>query len=235
MCSVAQLHPILCDLVDCSPPGSSVHGSFQARILAAAAAAKSLQSCPTLCDPIGGSPPGSPRPWDSPGKNTGVDCHFLLQCMKVKSEREVVQSCPTLCDPMDCSPPDSSIHGIFQARVLEWGSTAFSEWLPFPPPGNLPDTGTEPTSLVSPALEGGFFTTEPPGKPGRARGDPKSRSSHYSWPPLCFYRKNKKIKTWPLLSRSLGPNGTARHVNEYWLAQKESLFRFSIASYEKPN
>ena len=62
MCSVAQLHPILCDLVDCSPPGSSVHGSFQARILAAAAAAKLLQSCPTLCDPIGGSPPGSPVP-----------------------------------------------------------------------------------------------------------------------------------------------------------------------------
>ena len=61
-----------------------------------------------------------PRPWDSPGKNTGVGCHFLLQCMKVKSESEVTQSCPTLCDPMDCSPPGSSIHGIFQARVLEW-------------------------------------------------------------------------------------------------------------------
>ena len=61
-----------------------------------------------------------PRPWDSPGKNTGVGCHFLLQCMKVKSKREVAQSCPTLSDPMDCSPPGSSIHGIFQARVLEW-------------------------------------------------------------------------------------------------------------------
>ena len=57
-----------------------------------------------------------PRPWDSPGKNTGVGCHFLLQCMKVKSEREVAQSCPTLSDPMDCSPPGSSIHGIFQAK-----------------------------------------------------------------------------------------------------------------------
>ena len=57
----------------------------------AAAAAKSLQSCPTLCDPIDGSPPGSPRPWDSPGKNTGVGCHFLLQCMKVRSESEVTQ------------------------------------------------------------------------------------------------------------------------------------------------
>ena len=65
-----------------------------------------------------------PRPWDSPGKNTGVDCHFLLQCMKVKSE--VAQLCPTLSDPMNCSPPGSSIHGIFQARVLEWGAIAFS-------------------------------------------------------------------------------------------------------------
>ena len=63
-----------------------------------------------------------PRPWDSPGKNTGVGCHFLLQCMKVKSESEATQSCPTLRDSMDCSPPGSSIHGIFQARVLEWGA-----------------------------------------------------------------------------------------------------------------
>ena len=67
-----------------------------------------------------------PRPWDSPGKNTGVGCHFLLQCMKVKSESEVAQSCPTLRDPMDCSPPGSSVHGIFQARVLESGAIAFS-------------------------------------------------------------------------------------------------------------
>ena len=68
-----------------------------------------------------------PRPWDSLGKNTGVGCHFLLQCMKVKSESEVAQLCPTLSDPMDCSPPGSSIHGIFQARVLEWGAIAFSD------------------------------------------------------------------------------------------------------------
>ena len=61
-----------------------------------------------------------PCPWDSPGKNTGVGCHFLLQCLKVKSESEVAQSCPTLHDPMDCSLPGSSVHGIFQARVLEW-------------------------------------------------------------------------------------------------------------------
>ena len=67
-----------------------------------------------------------PRPWDSPGKSTGVGCHFLLQCMKVKSESEVAQSCPTLSNPMDCSPPGSSIHGIFQARVLEWGAIAIS-------------------------------------------------------------------------------------------------------------
>ena len=66
-------------------------------------------------------------PWDSPGKNTGVGCHFLLQCMKVKSESEFAQSCPTLCDLMDCSPPGSSVHGIFQARVLEWVAIAFSE------------------------------------------------------------------------------------------------------------
>ena len=66
-------------------------------------------------------------PWDSPGKNTGVGCHFLLQCMKVKSEREVAQSCPTLRDLMDCSLPGSSVHGSFQARVLEWGAIAFSD------------------------------------------------------------------------------------------------------------
>ena len=80
--------------------------------------AKSLQSCPTLCDPIDSR--------DSPGTNTGVGWHFLHQCMKVKSESEVAQSCPTLSDPMDCSLPGSSIHGIFQARVLEWGAIAFS-------------------------------------------------------------------------------------------------------------
>ena len=65
-------------------------------------------------------------PWDSPGKNTGVGCHFLLQCMRVKSESEVAQSCPTVRDPMDCSLPGCSVHGIFQARALEWGAIAFS-------------------------------------------------------------------------------------------------------------
>ena len=67
-----------------------------------------------------------PHPWDSPGKNTGVGCHFLLQCMKVKSESEIAQSCLTLSDPMDCSLPGSSARGIFQARLLEWGAIAFS-------------------------------------------------------------------------------------------------------------
>ena len=90
-------------------------------------AAKSLQSCPTLVRPHRRQPTRLPRPWDSPGKNTRVGCHFLLQGMKVKSESEVAQSCPTLCDPMDCSLPGSSIHGIFQARVLEWGAIAFSD------------------------------------------------------------------------------------------------------------
>ena len=71
-------------------------------------------------------PTGLPHPWDSPGKNTGVGCHFLLQCRKVKSQSEVAQSCLTLSNPMDCSLPGSSIYGIFQARVLEWGAIAFS-------------------------------------------------------------------------------------------------------------
>ena len=71
-----------------------------------------------------------PHAWDSPGKNTGVGCHFLLQCMKVKSESEVAQLCLTLSDPMDCGPPGSSIHGVFQASVLEWGAIAFSKKVP---------------------------------------------------------------------------------------------------------
>ena len=89
---------------------------------AAAAAAKSLQSCPTLRR----QPTRLPRPWGSPGKDTEVGCHFLLQCMKEKSETEVAQLCLTLRNPMDCSLPSSSIHGIFQARVLEWVAVAFS-------------------------------------------------------------------------------------------------------------
>ena len=91
-----------------------------------AAAPTSLQSCQTL-QPHRRQPTRLLCPWDSPGKNTGVGYHFLLQCMKVKSESEVVQSCPTLSDPMDCSLSGFSVHGIFQARVLEWVAIAFSE------------------------------------------------------------------------------------------------------------
>ena len=91
----------------------------------AAAAAKSLRLCPTVW-PHRQQPTSLPHPWDSPGRNTGVGCHFFLQCMKVKSESEVALSCLILSNPMDCSPPGSSVHGIFQARVLEWGAIAFS-------------------------------------------------------------------------------------------------------------
>ena len=86
-------------------------------------------SCSVVSDsvrPHRRQPTRLPCPWDSLGKNTGVGCYFLLQCMKLKSESEVAQSCPTLSDPMDCSLPGSSVHGIFQARVLEWGAIAFS-------------------------------------------------------------------------------------------------------------
>src|SRR5574337_146273 len=90
---------------------------------------ESVYECSVISDSVRShrqQPTRLRRPWDSPGKNIGVGCHFLLQCMKVKSESEVAQSCPTLSGPMDCSLPGSSIHGIFQARVLEWGAIAFS-------------------------------------------------------------------------------------------------------------
>ena len=80
-----------------------------------------------LCATHRRQPTRLPSPWDSPGKNSGVGCHFLLQCMKGKSESEVAQSCPTLSDPMDCSLTGPSVHGIFQTRVLEWGAIAFPE------------------------------------------------------------------------------------------------------------
>ena len=100
--------------------------SYKDLAAAAAAAAKSLQSRPTL-RPHRWQPTRLPYPWDSPGKNTGVGCQFLLQCMKVKSESEVAQSYPTPSNPMDCSLPGSSVRGICQARVLEWGAIAFSD------------------------------------------------------------------------------------------------------------
>ena len=83
-------------------------------------------SCVRLCVSPKTAVHQPPPSLDSPGKNTGVGCHFLLQCMKVKSESEVTQSCRTLRDPLDCSPPGSSVHGIFQARVLEWVAISFS-------------------------------------------------------------------------------------------------------------
>ena len=161
---VAHLCPTLCDPVDCSPPGSSVHGFSQARMLALVAIFFSRGSSRprdwTCVSCIAGrffttEPPGKsiigyccccwvasvvsnsvrphrpqstrlPRPWDSPGKNTGVGCHFLLYAGKWKVKVKSLKSCPTLRDPMDCSLPGSSIHGIFQARVFEWGAIAFS-------------------------------------------------------------------------------------------------------------
>ena len=145
---VAQSSPTLSDPMDCSLPGSSVHGISQARVLEWGAIAFSkgqyfsnfnlhvnhvlllllllsrfsrvrLHATPytAACQ--------APHPWYSPGKNTGMGCHFLLQCMKMKSESEVDQLCPTPSDTMDYSLPGSSVHGISQARVLEWGAIAF--------------------------------------------------------------------------------------------------------------
>ena len=100
---------------------------------AAAAAAKSLQSCPILCDPIDGSPPGSPIPGILQARTLEwVAISFSNAWkwkVKVESQSEVAQLCPTLSDPMDYSLPGSSVHGIFQAGVLEWGAIAFSELL----------------------------------------------------------------------------------------------------------
>ena len=97
--------------------------SYQTCLPPAAATAKSLQLCPTLCDPIDGSPPGSPVSGILQAR-TGVGCHFLLQCVKVKSESQVSQSCPTLRDPMDCSLPGSSTHGF--SRQEYWSGLPLS-------------------------------------------------------------------------------------------------------------
>ena len=108
-------HPGLC----CRPPQTPSH--CRAPLLLLLSHFSRVQLCVTHRR----QPTRLPRPWDSPGKNTGVGCHVLLQCRKVKSESEVAQSCPSLRDPMDCSPPGSSVHGSFQAGVLEWGAMAF--------------------------------------------------------------------------------------------------------------
>ena len=115
--------------------------------------------------PHRGQPTRLPRPWDSPSKNTGVGCHFLLQCMKVKSESEVAQLYPTLSDPMDCSLPGSSVHGIFQARVLEWGAISFSS---IRQSRKYPlHTYKQQNWLVLPSLEIQFLLTNP-NKTGRS-------------------------------------------------------------------
>ena len=110
----------MCFHVDCWPPMVQTFHSLYTLLLL------SRFSRVRLCVTPETAAHQLPRPWDSPGKNTGVGCHFLLQCMKVKSQSEVTQLCPTPSDPMDCSLPGSSVHGICQARVLEWGAIAFS-------------------------------------------------------------------------------------------------------------
>ena len=112
-------------------------------LLPSTAAVKSLQSCPTLCDPIDGSPPGFPCLWDSPGKNTGVGCHFLLQCMKVKSEREVTQSCPTLETPWTAA---------YQAPP-SMGFSRQKYWSGVPLPSPLPSKGSLIPWLMGPSHE----------------------------------------------------------------------------------
>ena len=141
---------------------------------AAAAAAKSLQSCPTLVRTHRQQPTRLPCLWDSPGKNTGVGCHFLLQCMKVKSESEVTQLCPTLSDPMDCSLPGSSIRGIFQARVLEWGAIAVSD--------RYSQTHTKVASLSSVGKEFACNEGHPDSIPGsgRSSGEGNGNPIQYS-------------------------------------------------------
>ena len=119
-----------------------------------------------------------PHPWDSPGKNTGVGCHFLLQCIKVKSESEVAQSCLTLRDPMDCSLPGSSVHGIFQARVLEW--------VPLPSPA--PSTFITQRTIIT--RENIF--------PSHAGCEPlESRGYEYI---IDYYSKEKMTTIWIILS-----------------------------------
>ena len=118
---------------------------------AAAAAAASVVS--DSVRPHRRKPARLPRPWDSPGKNTGVGCHFLLQCVKVKSESEVAQSCLTPSDPTDCSLPGSSIHGIFQARVLDRGAIAFSDSVVY---GDLNGKEIQKTGDICTHIAGSF-------------------------------------------------------------------------------
>ena len=134
---VAQSCPTLSDPMDCMQPTRLLHPwDFPGKSTGVGCHCL-LQLCPCCCCYVALVVSNSvrphrwqsarlPHPWDSPGKNTGVGCHFLLQCMKMRIENEVAQSCPTLRNPVDCSLPGSSVHGILQARVLEWGAIAFS-------------------------------------------------------------------------------------------------------------
>ena len=159
----------------------------------AAAAATSLQSCLTLCDPIDvWQPTRLPCPWDSPGKNTGVGCHFLLQCMKVESESEVAQSCLTLSDPMNCSLPGSSIHGIFQARVLEWLNTYFA----FVRASLIAQMVKESTrNAGDPSLIPGL---------GRSAGEGIGYPVQYSWGSLVAQLVKNLPAMWETWVRSMG-------------------------------
>ena len=181
-----------------------------------------LLSCSVVSDsvrPQRRQPTRLCRPWDSPGKNTGVGCHFLLQCRKVKSEREVAQSCLTPSDPMDWSPPDFSIHGIFQARVLEWGAIAFSSHgvILLPDPQGL--------LLSSPWLSitaKGWSTWDSQGLNRRSPWGPGNRMT--PWPggwPICkdsFWGIASWQETFlgmvcPVLVRSLLSQGLLRRPN----------------------
>ena len=169
-----------------------------------------------------------PRPWDSPDKNTGVGCHFLLQCIKVKSESEVTQLCPTPSDPMDCSPPGSSVHGIFQARVLEWGAIKnyYTIWL---------DYGSSAAWWLS-SKESTCQIEEASSIPGRARflggghgnpfqcsclENPHGQRSLVGYSPWGCKELDKTESTWP----------TCRHINIYlhtWKWKCRSVLSHSL-------
>ena len=132
-----QSCPTLSDLdIHGSPPGSPSLGFSRQEHWSGLPFPSPMQesekgkgSCSVVSDssrPHGLQPTRLPRPWDSPGKNTGAGCHFLLQCRKVKRESEVAQSHPTLRDPIDGSPPGSAVPGILQARTLERVAISFS-------------------------------------------------------------------------------------------------------------
>jgi len=162
---------------------------------AAAAAAKSLQSCLTV-RPHRRQPTRLLCHWDSLGKNTGVGCHFLLQCMKVKSENEVTQSCPTLCDPVDGTPPGSPVPGILQARTLEWGAISFSILLLNRTLNGKKECGRVPTTSWGGEPEGAAEGVCPVGrsdkelaKPPTSKGGPRPPDASMGAPehsPACL-------------------------------------------------